>query len=174
MSAKDKLSKIKCPIQRVLARHVGACLDAWSVRFADLDPEQRLVAHPTATSDAERWRNLGRMPALGMVARLGRDLGLSTNDLHGTEARQQPSGRTSPAGRAEVPELAELQRTTVISAMRLWDAMAEDRSDVAACALGRYEVELRKARDEIAEVTAKQHKSCWCPACQSRWATLPD
>jgi hypothetical protein len=169
MSPKDKTASIRCPIQRVLARRVGDCLDTWSLRFAELEPAERLLAHSTAENDAERWRNLSRMPALGMVARLARDLGLANNDLHAIEPRHQPSGRVSPPGRAEVPELTGVQRTTVLSAMRLWDALAEDRSDVGVAASQRYAVILTRAQDDLAKAKRGQ---CDCPACEARWPTV--
>lgn len=84
--AKDKFSHITDIRQRAVARRVARILDLFSTGFAKMAPEERLAAFLRADDDAARWRNLVRIPALGMVQRLGRDLGLAIPDLHGETA----------------------------------------------------------------------------------------
>lgn len=85
-NAKDKFSHITDIRQRAVARRVARILDLFSTGFAKMAPEERLAAFLRAEDDAARWRNLVRIPALGMVQRLGRDLGLAIPDLHGETA----------------------------------------------------------------------------------------
>src|SRR5687768_7223880 len=104
----------ECPRQQAVANRAGEILDIFSAGFSGLAREERLAAYIPAEDAGARWRNAVRMTALGMVVRLGRDLGLATNDLHGDERLR---------GRTQVPELQSVQRTTSLSALRMCDAM---------------------------------------------------
>lgn len=161
-TAARALAKITCPRQRAVARRVGEVLDVFSVGFAKMPPDERLAAFVPAEDDAGRWRNAVRMAALGMVVRLGRDLGLATNDLHGDERLR---------GRTQIPELRGVQRTTALNALRMCDAMLEDRADMAATAKARYATIRRSARAEVDRSIGGSR--CECAACSeepSTWA----
>lgn len=153
-TAARALAKITCPRQRAVARRVGEVLDVFSVGFAKMPAEERLAAFVPAGDDAARWRNAVRMAALGMVVRLGRDLGLATNDLHGDERLR---------GRTQVPELKGVQRTTVLNALRMCDAMLEDRSDLGTTARERYAVIRKAAKMDVANSMSRN--KCTCGAC---------
>jgi hypothetical protein len=152
----EVIGKITCPRQRAVAARVGQVLDVFSVGFAGLPAARRVAEYAPAKDDQARWRNVIRMVALGMVVRLGRDLGLATNDLHGTETLR---------GRTQVPELKAVQRTTALNAMRLCDAMLEDAADVPRSARALYEVIRDSARKEVA--AARKRNKCGCDACES-------
>ncbi len=152
----ETIARITCPRQRAVASRVGQVCDLFSVGFAKMAAHRRLAEFAPAKDDAGRWRNLVRMVALGMVVRLGRDLGLATNDLHGTESLR---------GRTQVPELKGVQRTTALNAMRLCDAMIDDAGDVAQHARALY---LKIRESALAEVAAAGKTStCDCEACES-------
>jgi hypothetical protein len=155
-STAEVIGKITCPRQRAVAARVGQVLDVFSVGFARLPAARRVAEYAPAKDDPARWRNVIRMVALGMVVRLGRDLGLATNDLHGTETLR---------GRTQVPELKPVQRTTALNAMRLCDAMLEDAADVPRSARALYDVIRDSARAEVA--AARKRNKCDCDACES-------
>ena len=146
----------ECPRQQAVANRVGEILDIFSAGFAGLAREERVAAYIPAEDAGARWRNAVRMTALGMIVRLGRDLGLATNDLHG-DARL--------SGRTQVPELQSVQRTTSLSALRMCDAMLEDQGDMPVVAWSRYIVIRERAVAEVAAARAKNR--CTCGACRS-------
>ena len=146
----------ECPRQQAVACRVGEILDIFSTGFAGLAREERLAAYVPAEDAGARWRNAVRMTALGMVVRLGRDLGLATNDLHG-DARL--------SGRTQVPELRSVQRTTSLSALRMCDAMLEDQGDMPVVARSRYVVIRDRALAEVAGARGKSR--CACGACRA-------
>lgn len=146
----------ECPRQKAVANRVGEILDVFSAGFAGLAREERLAAYIPAEDAGARWRNAVRMTALGMVVRLGRDLGLATNDLHGDKRLR---------GRTQVPELQSVQRTTSLSALRMCDAMLEDQGDMPAVARERYEFIRGRAIVEVKDARAKNR--CTCGACRA-------
>lgn len=146
----------ECPRQQAVANRVGEILDIFSTGFAGLAREERLAAYIPAEDAGARWRNAVRMAALGMVVRLGRDLGLATNDLHGDMRLR---------GRTQVPELQSVQRTTSLSALRMCDAMLEDQGDMPVVARSRYVFIRDRALAEVA--AARGQSRCTCGACQT-------
>jgi hypothetical protein len=145
----------ECPRQQAVANRVGEVLDIFSGTFVCLAREERLSVFAPAEDAGARWRNAVRMAALGMVVRLGRDLGLATNDLHGDERLR---------GRTQVPELQSVQRTTSLSALRMCDAMLEDQGDMPVVARERYESIRDRARADV--VAARPKNPCACRACR--------
>lgn len=146
----------ECPRQRAVTQSVGAIVDIFSSGFSPLDREERLSAFAPAEDEPARWRNAVRMCALGMVVRLGRDLGLATNDLHGDERLR---------GKTRIPELKRIQRTTALNAMRMCDAMLEDRGDMPRLARDLYDGVLAKARQMVAD--ARPRNRCGCAPCKA-------
>lgn len=155
----DRIAKITCPRQAAVARSVGPILDVFSTGFAKMGPDERLAAFVPADDFAARWRNAVRMPALGMVARLGRDLGLGTNELHG-DAKLR--------GRTQVPELAGINRTTLLNALWICDAMLEDQADMPSLALARYATIRSRAQAEVR--SERSRNECECSACSKERA----
>lgn len=152
----------ECPRQRAVTLSVGAIVDIFSSGFAPLDREERLSAFAPAEDEPARWRNAVRMCALGMVVRLGRDLGLATNDLHGDERLR---------GKTRIPELKKIQRTTALNAMRMCDAMLEDRGDMPTVARERYTSIRAKARLEVSKARASNRCTCGpCTEERERWS----
>lgn len=146
----------ECPRQRAVTLSVGAIVDIFSAGFAALDREERLSVFAPAEDEPARWRNAVRMCALGMVVRLGRDLGLATNDLHGDERLR---------GKTRIPELRKIQRTTALNAMRMCDAMLEDPGDMPRLARALYDGVLVKARQMV--VDARPRNRCTCAPCKA-------
>lgn len=135
---KDRIATIEDPRQRAVARHMQEIEDVFSTGFALLAPASRCLAvEGKAATDAERWRNLMRVPMIGFAVRLGRDLGLPVRSLYG-----------HGEGRTEIVELKGLHYGTILKALALFDAILEDKSEVASLITRRYRQIYRKARDE--------------------------
>lgn len=136
---KDRISTINDPRQRAVARHMQEIEDVFSTEFARLDPASRCLAvEGKAATDAERWRNLVRMPMIGFAVRLGIDLGLPVRSLFGCGE-----------GRTEIVELQGLHYGTILKAVALFDAILEDKSEVAMFIANRYRQIFRKALAEV-------------------------
>jgi hypothetical protein len=166
MSPRDKYASITCPIQRAVARRVGRILDLFTDQFVHMDAEARLSAFVQAKNESERWRNLVRIPALGFVQRLGRDLGLSVVDLHGEgpatadlraqreayQAKHPKSRRYTKLrapGSTQIAELRLVQRTTAISACAMFDAVLKDGGALPLVLRAHYESILAEAKEEV-------------------------
>ena len=137
-TAKDRITKIADPRQRALAARVGEVCDLFSEHFIALAPADRLVDAGRAEDDAGRLRNLLRMLALGMVASIGRELGLAGHDLHGL-------GK----GRTEVVELRAFHHTTILNAMAIFGALVQDRGAFGRMIAGEYQRILRACQAEV-------------------------
>lgn len=150
---KIKVSQITDPAQRVLAGKVSEVCDIFFAGFASLPPEERLLDAGRADGAEGRVRNMLRMLAVGAVVHLGRELGIAVCNLYGKTTRSTEG--LENAGGTQVPFLVGLHRNTCYSAQAAFAALTSDRGDFGVLVEERFGRVLRAAREELAEMLAK-------------------
>lgn len=144
-AAGNRITKIKDPAQRAVAKRIGEICDWFSADIVKDPPAERLVVGGKAGpgENARRVRNLVRKFAAGAVVALCEDLGVPLRGRHGHP----------PKGHTEIEELRPLHPATTIQFLALFRALLLDRGDFGKLVAEKYARVVREAQAEVRAAT---------------------